>query len=127
PSVAHVEALDGMPAGEVLRLAAAVEQLSSHHLGRAVAEAGRTRFTRLAGVADFAETPGRGVSGQVEGRAVCVGSVAFLEDCGVTAEPAGDGTTAYVAIDGRVAGSIAFADQLRHQVPALMQRLAVLG
>jgi heavy metal translocating P-type ATPase len=127
PRVAHVEALDGVPAGEVLRLAAAVEQLSSHHLGRAVAEAGRARFTRLAGVTDFAETPGRGVSGRVEGRPVCVGSVAFLEDCGVAAEPAGDGTTAYVAIDGRVSGSIEFADRLRHQVPALMQRLAVLG
>ncbi len=128
PSVAHVEALDGVPAGEVLRLAAAVEQLSSHHLGRAVAEAGRARFAPLAAVADFAETPGCGVSGRVEGRAVCVGSVRFLRDCGVAvADAAGDGTAAYVAIDGRVVGSIEFADRLRHQVPALMQRLAVLG
>jgi heavy metal translocating P-type ATPase len=128
PSVAHVEAADGVPAGEVLRLAAAVEQLSSHHLGRAVAEAGRARFPRLAAVADFAESPGRGVSGRVEGRAVCIGSIGFLRDCGVAAaDPVGDGTAAYVAIDGRVAGSIEFADRLRHQVPALMQRLAVLG
>jgi heavy metal translocating P-type ATPase len=130
PSVAHVEAADGVPAGEVLRLAAAVEQLSSHHLGRAVAEAGRARFPRLAAVADFAESPGRGVSGRVEGRAVCIGSIGFLRDCGVAAADAdadGDGTAAYVAIDGRVAGSIEFADRLRHQVPALLQRLAVLG
>jgi heavy metal translocating P-type ATPase len=128
PSVAHVQALDGVPAGEVLRFAAAVEQLSSHHLGRAVAEEGRARFSRLAAVADFAESPGRGVSGRVEGRTVCVGSVSFLRDCGVTAaDGPGDGTAAYVAIDGRVAGSIEFSDRLRHQVPALMQRLAVLG
>ena len=128
PSVSHVEALNGVPAGEVLRLAAAVEQLSSHHLGRAVAEAGRARFAPLATVADFAESPGRGVSGRVEGRGVCVGSARYLADCGVVAvDAAGDGTTAYVAIDGRVAGSIEFADRLRHQVPALMQRLAVLG
>jgi len=128
PSVAHVEALDGVPAGDVLRLAAAVEQLSSHHLGRAVAEAGRVRFASLAAVADFTETPGRGVSGRVEGHAVCIGSARYLRDCGVTAADAvGEGTVAYVAIDGRVAGSIEFADRLRHQVPALMQRLAVLG
>ena len=128
PSVAHIEALDGMAAGEVLRLAAAVEQLSSHHLGRAVAEAGRARFSSLAGVVDFTETPGRGVSGRVEGRVVCVGSARYLADCGVAAvEAAGDGTAAYVAVEGRVAGSIEFADRLRHQVPALMQRLAVLG
>jgi len=127
PSVGHVEALDGVAAGEVLRLAAAVEQFSSHHLGRAIAEAGRARFAPLAAVTDFAEAPGRGVSGRVEGRTVCVGSVAFLRACGVAAEPAGDGTTAYVAIDGRMAGSIEFSDRLRHQVPALMQRLAILG
>ncbi len=128
PSVAHLEALDGVPAGEVLRLAAAVEQLSSHHLGRAIAEAGRARFAPLAAVSDFAEAPGRGVSGRVEGHAVCVGSLGYLADCGVvTPEGSGDGTVAYIAIDGRVAGSVEFADRLRHQVPALMQRLAVLG
>ena len=36
-------------------------------------------------------------------------------------------TTAFVAIDGRLAGTITFADRLRHQVPVLMQRLAHLG
>jgi P-type E1-E2 ATPase len=36
-------------------------------------------------------------------------------------------TIAYVSIDGRLAGTIEFADPLRHQVPSLMQRLAVLG
>jgi len=40
---------------------------------------------------------------------------------------AADRTTAFVAIDGRLAGAITFADRLRHQVPALMQRLAHLG
>ena len=127
PSVAHVEASDGVPSDDVLRLAAAVEQLSSHHLGRAVAEAGRARYTRLASVTDFAEAPGRGVSGRVEEHTVCVGSIGFLRGCGIVADAVGDGTVAYVAIDGRVAGSIEFADRLRHQVPALMQRLAVLG
>ena len=128
PSVAHIEVLNNMPAGEVLRLAAAVEQLSSHHLGRAVAAAGRARFPHLPAVEDFRETPGRGVSGQVEGRPICVGSTLFLGDCGVPVpEASGAGTAAYVAVAGQVVGSIEFADRLRHQVPALLQRLAVLG
>ena len=128
PSVAHVEALDRVSTGDVLRLAAAVEQLSSHHLGRAVAEAGRARFPHLPAVADFRETPGRGVAGQVEGRTVCVGSPAFLRDRGVTVpETLGVGTAAYVAVAGRLVGIVEFADQLRHQVHSLMQRLTVLG
>jgi P-type E1-E2 ATPase len=38
-----------------------------------------------------------------------------------------DHTTAFVSVDGRLAGAIEFADRLRHQVPSLLQRLAVLG
>ena len=128
PTVSHVEPLSGIPPSEVLRLAAAVEQLSSHHLGRAVAEAGRDRFDKLPEVTDFAEAPGRGVSGRVEGKTVCVGSPRFLRDCGIDlSDGNSDGTTALVGVSGRLAGTIEFADRLRHQVPSLMQRLAVLG
>ena len=128
PTVSHVEPLNGIPAADVLRLAAAVEQLSSHHLGRAVAMAGRDRFKTLPAVTEFVEAPGRGVSGRVDGKSVCVGSPQFLRDCGVRlADGDRDGTTAMVAIAGRLAGTIEFADRLRHQVPSLLQRLAVLG
>ena len=128
PSVAHVEALDGA-ASDVLRLAAAVEQFSSHHLGRAVAEAGRDRFASLPSVTDFQETPGRGVTARVDGHVVSVGSAQYLADQGIALDGSGAGgnTAAYVAIDRVPSGKIEFADRLRHQVPALMQRLAVLG
>ncbi len=128
PSVAHVDVLDGVAAPELLRLAAAVEQLSSHHLGRAVVEAGRAQFPSLPPVAGFRETPGRGVSGRVGGRLVSVGSPRYLRDENVPlGDGSSDGTAAYVAIDGRLAGTIEFADRIRHQVPALLQRLTVLG
>lgn len=128
PSVAHVEALDGA-ASDVLRLAAAVEQFSSHHLGRAVAEAGRDRFASLPSVTDFQETPGRGVTARVDGHIVSVGSARYLADQGIALDGSGAGgnTAAYVAIDRVPSGKIEFADRLRHQVPALLQRLAVLG
>jgi P-type E1-E2 ATPase len=128
PSVAHVEALDGVAAPELLRLAAAVEQLSSHHLGRAVVDAGRAQFPSLPPVTDFQEMPGRGVSGRVDGHLISVGSPRYLRDAGMSLpDGSGDGTAAYVAIDGRVAGTIEFADRIRHQVPVLLQRLTVLG
>ncbi|HJS42509.1 MAG TPA: heavy metal translocating P-type ATPase [Gemmatimonadales bacterium] len=130
PTVAHVEGLDDIPAGEVLRLAGAVEQLSSHHLAHAVVDASRERLDGdgLPPVSEFRETPGRGVSGLVEGRQVHVGSLSHLRDAGITIPPSSsDGTSAHVAVDGRIVGAIQFADRLRHQVPSLMQHLAVLG
>jgi len=128
PTVERIEAMDGAAVDEVLRLAASVEQLSSHHLGKAVADAGRQRLGRLPPATDFLETPGAGVAALVEGRRVAVGSAGFLSGRGVPV-PAGpdDHTTAYVSVDGRLVGTIEFADRLRHQVPSLLQRLAVLG
>lgn len=128
PTVQRVVAQNGIPADELLRLAGAVEQLSSHHLGKAVGDAGRERLGALPAATEFRETPGSGVMGDVEGRAVAVGSASFLTTRGIEVpDSAADRTTAFVSVDGRLAGTIEFADRLRHQVPSLMQRLAVLG
>lgn len=127
-TVARVLPLNHAPADEVLRLAAAVEDLSAHHLAEAVADEGRRRFSRLPAASGFQEAPGSGVSGTVEGRSVAVGSARFLGTRGIVVPPtAEDGTTAYVGVDGSLVGAIEFSDRLRHQVPGLMQRLAVLG
>jgi heavy metal translocating P-type ATPase len=128
PVIDRIEATDGVPPNEVLRLAAAVEQLSSHHLGKAVVDAARQRREALPLATQFVETAGAGVAAHVEDHSVAVGSARFLASRGVgTPEAADDHTTAYVAVDGRLVGKIEFADRLRHQVPSLMQRLAVLG
>ena len=128
PLVEDVSTTNGRAPDQVLRLAAAVEQLSGHHLGHAVVEAGRRRGLEVPRAEAVQETPGLGVSGRVEGQAIAVGSAAYLasREIAVT-DGAADRTTAFVAIDGRLAGAITFADRLRHQVPALLQRLARLG
>jgi len=127
PLVERVTPVDGRSPDELLRLAAAVERLSAHHLGRAVAEAGRRLGPELS-AEDVHETPGLGVSGRVTGHTVDVGSAAYFASRGLAVHdgPA-DRTTAFVAIDGRLAGTITFDDRLRAQVPALMRRLTQLG
>ena len=67
-----VEPLDGASRTEVLRLAGAVEDASEHPVARAVAEAARAEFGTLPPVAGFRSTPGRGVSGTVDGVEVSV-------------------------------------------------------
>jgi heavy metal translocating P-type ATPase len=127
PAVARVRSLNGVAPTDVVRLAASAEQYSSHHLGQAIVEYGR-RAGPLADVVGFQEDPGRGVSGRVAGHTVDVGSATYLTSRGIpVTEPPPADTTAYVGMDGRLAGAIEFADRLRHQVPALMHRLVVLG
>jgi P-type Cu+ transporter len=89
----------GADAGEVLRLAGAVEAASEHPIAVAVA-AGAARRGPLPAVTDFAATPGIGAVGRVAGVAVSVGRV------GATAAPVGAAaaTAAGVpvpALDGR--------------------------
>ncbi|MFB7664215.1 heavy metal translocating P-type ATPase [Kitasatospora sp. NPDC056138] len=63
----------GESADEVLRLAGAVEHLSEHPIGQAVAAAARRRCgPGLPEVSDFTATPGVGVRGTADGRSVRV-------------------------------------------------------
>lgn len=127
PLVERVTPIDGRSPDELLRLAAAVERFSAHHLGRAVAEAGRRLGPELT-AEDVQETPGLGVVGRVAGHSVDIGSAAYFAGRGLAVHDGlAEGTTAFVAIDGRLAGSITFADRLRPQVPDLMRRLTQLG
>ncbi|HET7789788.1 MAG TPA: heavy metal translocating P-type ATPase [Gemmatimonadales bacterium] len=128
PSVARIRPAEGWTEGDLLARAAALEQLSSHHLARAVTAAAVERGVRGAFRTEgFAETPGLGAVGEVDGRRVVVGSAAFLATRGIIAPDGSTRTTAQVAVDGRWAGAIEFADRLRSQVPALMSRLRALG
>src|SRR6185436_13669775 len=74
---------NGLPP-EALRLAGAVEDASEHPVGRAVADAARTRFGSLPPVESFRSVAGRGVSGVVEGHRVEVDRGAVVIDGALT-------------------------------------------
>ncbi|MGO1971570.1 MAG: heavy metal translocating P-type ATPase [Propionibacteriaceae bacterium] len=73
----EVVTADGQDAGEVLRLAGAVEDASEHPIARAIAAGARSRVGALPRVEDFANVEGLGVQGVVDdqgtSRAVLVG------------------------------------------------------
>lgn len=128
PLVERVEVANGRSADDLLQMAAAVEQLSGHHLGRAVADAGLRRGLPIPAASGVLETPGLGVSGTVNGHEVDIGSAVYLLSRGIKiTDGLPEQTSAFVAIDRRYAGFITFADRLRHQVPVLLQRLERLG
>ncbi|MFF9117582.1 heavy metal translocating P-type ATPase [Streptomyces massasporeus] len=133
-TVAEVTVLPGGPGqDEVVRLAGAVEQGSEHPIGRAV-----TAFARRAGnggplpeVTEFVAVPGRGVSGQVDGRTVEVaapdGEVpGTLAEALAAAEEAAH-TPVLVTIDGRAAALIAVGDLVRPGGYRAVDRLRRLG
>ncbi len=123
---------------EMLKMAASIEQFSSHPVAVAIASEGKKRFGELFPVSDFVENPGRGVEGIVQGKRISLGSQAFIEsiineqlsphNCPVIQDPKRGGSlVSFIAIDGELKGAILFADKLREGVTSFIRELQYLG
>ncbi|HUF36333.1 MAG TPA: heavy metal translocating P-type ATPase [Gemmatimonadales bacterium] len=136
PQVSGVLADPSLGARELLRLASGVEQGSGHLLARSVVEEAVGRGLAPAESRQVVEAPGQGVTGLVEERRVVVGGWRYVLDQAPGAEIAlrrllagqpEQGLRAYVAVDGRGAGVIEYADRLRPELGGFLRRLAALG
>lgn len=133
PVVTRIEPIPPFTELELYRLAGSVEQGSGHLLARTVVEAALARVGPLPPAEHVVEAAGRGVTGLVEGRQVTVGALSLLREwepaaiTGFAAEPPTLGLRGYVAVDGRPAGIISYADQLRSNAAAVIQQLRELG
>jgi heavy metal translocating P-type ATPase len=134
PRLASVNVAPGFRREDVLRMAAAMEQGSSHLLGRVlVAAAEHEGITHPRG-AEHTEVPGFGVTGRIDGHTVRVGARAFvLESCdnGVNVAPQLEGEEsnlrAYAAVDGCLAAVFEFADELRPELAGVLTQLRERG
>ncbi len=134
PRVQGIKVSDGFTEEDVLRNAAIVEQGAGHLLARVIVAEGERRFGHLPHAIGTVEVPGQGVTGEVAGRVVRVGSRAFVvAHGGATSaalakfETSAATLRAYVVIDNRLAGIIEYADEVRPAVPALLARLRSAG
>jgi Cu+-exporting ATPase len=118
---------------EALRLAAAVEHASEHPIAAAIA----TAVAEPAPVADFANVPGLGVQGVVDGHAVVAGRERLLADWGMhlppplaeakaAAEAAGR-TAVLVGWDGAARAVLEVADRPKPTSAEAVARLRELG
>ena len=99
---------------EVLALAAAAEQHSSHPTARAVMRAFAECGGTPAAVHDIEERAGRGITARSEKRVICIGTHAYLSESGVAdLPPAAPAGAIWLAVDGAYAGMICVADTVR--------------
>ncbi|WP_406321423.1 heavy metal translocating P-type ATPase [Streptomyces sp. NBC_01637] len=123
---------------QLLRLAGALEHASEHPIAQAVAAGARERTgTALPAVQDFANVPGLGVRGTVDGHQVLVGRPKLLTDAGIgipealsaaLADTAARGRTAIaVAWDGEARGVLGVADAIKDSSAAAVADLRALG
>ncbi|GAA4249749.1 heavy metal translocating P-type ATPase [Dactylosporangium darangshiense] len=124
-SLVDVTGRDGQDTDELLRLAGAVEHASEHPVAQAVARAAEERVGPLPAVTDFANVPGLGVRGVVDGRTVVVGRAQLLHDNGIDTD--GDEDGILVGWDGAVRGALTVADTVKPTSARAVRRLRDLG
>lgn len=106
--VTKIEPANGWNEKDILAYAAALERMSTHPVGRALAEADGAGYV-AEGVEELA---GRGMRGTMKGKAVLAGNAKLLEQSGIVVTEA-RGTVVYVAIDGVYAGAVTVGDEIK--------------
>ncbi|EKS6889617.1 copper-exporting P-type ATPase CopA [Enterobacter bugandensis] len=124
----------GITQEDALRLAAALEQGSSHPLARAILDKGNA--SALPQVSNFRTLRGLGVSGEADGHTLLLGNQALLNENGVDtsaleeelkAQASRGATPVLLAMDGKAAALLAVRDPLRQDSVDALQRLHRAG
>ncbi|MFF4054772.1 heavy metal translocating P-type ATPase [Streptomyces sp. NPDC001668] len=136
-SLLAVHPAHGADEAEVLRLAGALEHASEHPVARAVADGALEKLGSLPTPEDFANVPGLGVQGIVDGHAVLVGRERLLADWSlelseelrqVKSEAEALGRTAIaVAWDGEARAVLEVADAVKDTSREAVSLLRSLG
>ncbi|MEX9251928.1 copper-exporting P-type ATPase CopA [Pseudenterobacter timonensis] len=133
PQVVAVRTVDFAQA-EALRLAASLEQGSSHPLARAILD--KAGDAALAQVSAFRTLRGLGVSGEAENRTLLLGNATLLNEKGVDtaalddevkAQASQGATPVLLAVDGKAVALFAIRDPLRQDSVEALARLHQAG
>lgn len=136
PRLQAVLAAAGSVEAEILQLAASLEAGSEHPLAQAIRNAARERGLRLLPVQRFEAEAGRGVVGDVDGRAVILGNEAAMQAHSVRLDgvPASlaewrdrGASLVYVAVGQNCVGVLAIADTIKANAAAVIARLQSMG
>ena len=121
---------------DVLLLAATLERSSEHPLAHAIVKGAEEKGLRLGSATNFQSFTGQGIAGEVTGRKVIIGNVAFLGSQGIDTKllalqaehlvRQGE-TVVLVGVDGKAAGLLAASDPVKESTAAALASLRQSG
>ncbi|MDY0042806.1 MAG: HAD-IC family P-type ATPase, partial [Desulforhabdus sp.] len=121
---------------EVLRIAAAVESRSEHHLAAAIVEAAQSTGIAIPPTVEFQAIAGKGAQARINGKLHTIGSHRFREEAGLCNGQACSGmlqlenerkTAVIVADETGALGILAIADEVRPESESALQELRSSG
>lgn len=125
--VNKVYSAEGFTADEVLQYAASVESFSNHPVALSIVQAYTAELKREE-VTDFRELAGYGVKAKYGTRYLLLGNEKLLRREGISFAPCSDfGSVVYLAVDGKYAGAIVVADELKEHTGEALASLRQAG
>jgi heavy metal translocating P-type ATPase len=129
-----IESLGNFKDDDILRLAASLDQASGHPIAASIVATARERKLPLTHPSHVRETGGTGIIGEAGGHRVAVGGTSFVvshlkrkpRQLAKPEAPPGSATVA-VAIDGKLAGFLIFADEVRPDAGLALEKLKHAG
>ena len=114
---------------EILQLAAACEQYSTHPIAVSILQAAKEQGITPVYPQSPEEIAGRGIRATVGGQAVLCGNETLMREQGVTlpGQFSGTGTRVLLAVDGVYSGDLLIADTLKQDAQAAVSRLKRQG
>jgi heavy metal translocating P-type ATPase len=114
----------GFSEEEILQLAASLEQYSKHPLAEPVLASAQARSIALVDVSDVRELPGKGLSGDVQGKHVEITGRRLVKPETVSCfEQSTSGLECVVLVDGEPAALFRFRDQARPESRSFVSHL----
>ena len=136
PVVTDILPADGASKNELLQLAASLEQLSEHPLGKAITNAAANSQFELAEASGYKQLPGQGLTASIAGAAYSAGNLRLMQASGVEVEAiqaqqetlaqAGK-TPLYFARGTQLLGCIAVADTVKPTSKEAVAQLQAMG
>jgi Cu+-exporting ATPase len=127
---------EGFERSEVLASVATVEARSEHPIARALVTAAKDEGLSLGEVSNFQSLTARGVTAEVAGREIRIGSARLMSEAGISVdalasealERAGRGESVlYAAIGGQLAALLAVADPIKPTSAEAIKALRAMG
>lgn len=129
--VVAIHPCENISANEVLRLAASLDQVSSHVIARVVVNEARSQNLKLQYPKNTIESPGEGIEGDLEKSKIVVGGVGYVSERLKKPPPLSSfspgALSVLVARDGMYLGQIELADVLRPDTEQILNQLKKIG
>lgn len=120
----------------LLHFAASLERGSEHPIATAIVQGAEQRGVKISAVGNFQSLTGQGVTGEVEGHSVALGTSQLMNDLGVSIDSVTETaeklrqqgqTVMFMAVDGRQAGLLGVADPIKESTPHAINALRKEG